>query len=183
MKVLIIRGYDSSTNMDESIEVAGKSINITMLPIGKPVLLKKKLKSVLAKYNPADYDYIYLVSMSSCITSILDDKLLSKVCLITPFYLRTKPIFQLLKATPKDFFGCYILMFFSGKMGKFDQRIRVKLAELDNITDNNFFQQKFKNIEIIKGVCHFLGEYGVLDIVKKDIEKFILNRNLVSDHS
>ena len=183
MRVLIIRGYDSSASLEETIEVAGKNIKITMVPIGKPILLRKKLKSVLVKYNPANYDYIYLVSMSSCITSILDDKYLGKVCIITPFYLYTKPICQLLKSTPKDFFGCHILMLLSGRMGKFDQRIRVKLAELDDITDNDFFQKKFKNIEITKGVNHYLGEYGVLDIVKKDLEEYVIKLNLVSNYS
>ncbi|QLE78533.1 hypothetical protein FLM55_01760 [Francisella sp. Scap27] len=161
--------------MKETIEIYGKAVNITMEPIGKPVNLRKKFKNILSKYHLADYDQIYLVSMSSCMTSIIDKKYFDRVCLITPFYLYTKPVCKLLKAAPKDFFGCHILILLNGRMGTFDKRIRLKLAELDNITDNKYFMKHFENIEVIKGVDHYLGEMGVLDIVKSDISKQISN--------
>ena len=175
MKVLVIRGYNSCVSMEDDIEINGRNVNVIMEPIGKPVKLKRKLVSILAKHNPEDYDQIYLVSMSSCMTSLIDEKYLDKVCMITPFYLYTRSVCQLLKSAPKDFFGCHILMLLNGRMGAFDKRIRLKLAELDNITDNKYFMKHFENIEVIKGVDHYLGEIGVLDIVKNDISKQISN--------
>ena len=79
MNILIIRGYDSSFSMKETIEIYGKAVNITMEPIGKPVNLRKKFKNILSKYHLADYDQIYLVSMSSCMTSIIDKKYFDRV--------------------------------------------------------------------------------------------------------
>lgn len=175
MNILIVRGYDSSFSMKETIDIYGKAVNITMEPIGKPVNIRKKFKDILSKHHLSDYDQIYLVSMSSCMTSVIDKKYFDKLCLITPFYLYPKPVCKLLKSSLKDFFGCYVLMLLNGRMGAFDNRIRIKLAELDDVTDNKYFTKHFKNIEVIKGVSHYLGEMGVLDIVKSDISKQIPN--------
>ncbi len=107
--------------------------------------------------------------MGSCLTSIVDDKYLDKIVLITPFYLYTKPICRLLKSSPKDFFGCHILMAFNGRMGKFDRRLKVILTELDNITDNKYFMKYFDNMDVIEGLDHSLGENGALRIIEKDL--------------
>ena len=174
MKILIIRGYNSFAFIKQVINVNNNDIEITNVPIGKPVRLKNKLQSIISCYNFDDYDQIYLVSMSSCIASLVDEKYFEKICMITPFFLYTRPVCILLKSTPRDFFGCHILMAINGKMGKFDSRIRVKLAEFDNITDNKYFSKKFSNIEMIYGVDHYLGENGALELVKKDIAKLLM---------
>lgn len=173
MNILVFRGYTSSEYSKEVINIGDESVNVTMVPIGEPRLVRKKFKQLLSKYNLDDYDYIYLVSMSSCMTSIIDKKYFNKLCLITPFYLHLKPIRQLLRVNFKDFLGCHILILLNGRMGVFDKDIRVILAELDEVTDNNFFQEKFEKVEVIKGINHSLEELGVLNIVKNDIKIFL----------
>jgi len=175
MKILVIRGYDSHEYFEEIIKVNEQTVNITIVPIGKPILLRKRLKSIIAEYDFESYDKIYLISMASCLTSIVDERYIPKITLITPFYLYSRPIYQLLKSTPKDFFGCHILMAFSGRMGLFDKRLKLILTELDNITDNKYFQKKFTNIEMIKGLNHNLGEYGALKIIQDDLSRRICN--------
>jgi hypothetical protein len=142
-----------------------------MVPIGKPVKLKKKLLSIMLEYDFDSYDQIYVVSMASCITSLVHERHFNKICMITPFFLYTNPVCNLLKSTPKDFFGCHILMMFSGRMGRFDKRLKVILTELDDITDNKYFQKKFTNIDIIKGLNHSLGENGALKIIKDNLSE------------
>ena len=171
MKILIIRGYDSHEYFEETIEVRGQTANVTIVPIGKPLLLKKRLKKIVSQYDFDDYDKIYLISIASCLTSIIDDKYIPKIALITPFFLYSRPICQLLKSTPKDFFGCHILMAFNGRMGLFDKRLKVILTELDNITDNKYFQKKFTNIKMIKGLGHCLGENGALKIIQNELNE------------
>lgn len=167
MKILVIRGYDSHEYFEETVEIDGKLANVTIVPIGKPILLRKRLKNIVAQYDFDNYDKIYLISMASCLTSIIDKKYILKIVLVTPFFLYSRPICQLLKSTPKDFFGCHILMAFSGRMGLFDNRLKIILTELDDITDNKFFQKRFTNIEMIKGLNHYLGEDGALKIIQK----------------
>ena len=169
MKILIVRGYDSYEYFEETIDVKGQIVNITIVPIGKPVLLKKKFKQIISQYNFDDYDRIYLISMASCLTSIVDSKYIPKITLITPFFLYSRPICQLLKSSPKDFFGSHILMLFNGRMGLFDKRLKIILTELDIVTDNKYFQKKFMNITIIKGLDHCLGEDGALKIIRSDL--------------
>lgn len=171
MNILVFRGYTSSQHSKQIVNINDKDITVTMVPIGKPILVRKKFNKLLSNYNLDNYDHIYLVSMSSCMTSLIDKKFLKKVCLITPFYLYTKPVCKLFKSALKDFFGCHILMALSGRMGVFDSDIRIKLAEFDKTTDNIFFEKKFSQIEIINGVDHYLGELGILDIIKKDLEQ------------
>ena len=173
MKVLIVRGYDSHEYFEEVIHVKGQAINVSIVPIGKPILLKKRLKSIISQYNFGDYDRIYLISMASCLTSIIDERYIPKIALITPFFLYSRPICQLLKSAPKDFFSCHILMVLNGRMGLFDKRLKLILTELDNVTDNKYFEQKFTNIEIIKGLDHSLGENGALKIIQNDISAFV----------
>ena len=169
MKVLVIRGYDSHEHFEEIVEVNGQTVNVTIVPMGKPVLLKKSLKKIIAEYDFDNYDKIYLISMASCLTSIVDDRHIPKISLITPFYLFSKPVCKLLKSKIKDFFGCYILMLFNGRMGLFDNRLKLILTELDDITDNKYFQKKFTNTKMIKGLNHNLGEHGALKIIQDDL--------------
>ncbi|MFT4694076.1 MAG: hypothetical protein ACI8TE_000975 [Francisella sp.] len=171
MKVLVIRGYDSHEHFEEIVEVNGQTVSVTIVPIGKPIFLRKRLRKIMTEYNFDDYDRIYLISIASCLTSLVDDKHIFKIALITPFFLYSRLICQLLKSTPKDFFGCHILMMFSGRMGRFDKRLKVILTELDDITDNKYFQKKFTNIDIIKGLNHYLGENGALKIIKDDLSE------------
>jgi hypothetical protein len=173
MNILIIRGYKSFEFVKETISISSKDVNVTMVPIGKPVKLKKKLLSIMLEYDFDSYDQIYVVSMASCITSLVPERHIGKVCMITPFFLYTHPVCTLLKSIPKDFFGCHILMAINGKMGRFDNRIRVKLAENDNVTDNKYFSKRFSRVEIIPNVTHCLGEDGVLAIVKDDVAKLL----------
>ena len=169
MKVLVIRGYDSYEYFEETIDIKGEMINVTIVPIGKPVLLKKRLQKIAEGYDFDNYDRIYLISMASCLTSMVDDKHISKIVLITPFYLYAKPVCQLLKSKLKDFFGCYILIACNGRMGLFDNRLKIILTEFDDITDNKYFQKKFTNTTMIKGLNHNLGENGALKIIQKDL--------------
>lgn len=85
MKVLVIRGYDSHEHFEEIIHLENKKIEVTIVPIGKPILLKKKLKKIISEYDFECYDKIYLISMASCMTSLIDQKHIPKVSLITPF--------------------------------------------------------------------------------------------------
>lgn len=173
MNVLIVRGYNSFEFVKETISISNTDVNVTMVPIGKPVKLKKKLLGIMLEYDFDSYDQIYVVSMASCITSLLHERHFNKICMITPFFLYTHPVCNLLKSTPKDFFGCHILMAINRKMGKFDDRVRVKLAENDRITDNKYFSKRFNSVETIPNVTHCLGEDGVLEIVKDDMLRFI----------
>lgn len=169
MNILVIRGYSSENSFKQTIDINNKKIDLTVVHIGKPILVRKRLKQILSEHNFDNYDYIYVVSMSSCITSIIEERHFSKLCMITPFFLHSRSVRILLKSTPKDFFGCHILMLLNGFMGKFDPRIRVMLAELDNITDNKYFEKGFENIQIIKGLGHCLGEDGLLNIIREDL--------------
>ncbi len=45
MNVLVIRGYDSHEYFEEVIEINRQTVNVTIVPIGKPVLLKKSSKN------------------------------------------------------------------------------------------------------------------------------------------
>ena len=173
MKILVIRGYDSHEYFEETFEVNGQAVNVTIVPMGKPVLLKKRLKKIITEYDVNNYDKIYLISMASCLTSIVDDRHISKITLITPFFLYSRPIYHLLKSKFKDFFGCYILIAFSGRMGLFDNRLKLILTELDDVTDNKYFQKKFTNIKMIKGLTHNLGEHGALKIIQNDLSEDI----------
>jgi len=157
MKILMLRGYDSHEYFDEIIEVNDIKASITIVPIGKPVFIKKKLLSIINKYNFDDYTAIYVISMSSCITSLVDERHIPKICMITPFYLYTRSVSNLLFTKPKDFFGCYILIMLNGRMGRFDNRLRIILAELDTVTYNRFYKKKFNNINIVNGVNHSFG--------------------------
>ena len=132
----------------------------------------------MSKYALDNYDRVYLISMSSCLTSLVEDRHLAKISLITPFYLYTKPICQLLKSSIIDFFGCHILMAFSGRMGLFDQRLKIILTEIDNITDNKYFYKRFKNVKTIKGLEHSLEEYGALKIIKNDLSEDTISTTL-----
>ena len=165
----MLRGYDSHEYFDETLDINGIKANVTIVPIGKPIFLKKKLLSIIDEYNFDDYDAIYVVSMASCITSLIDERHIPKVCMITPFYLYTKSVFNLLFTNLKDYFGCLILIMLNGRMGRFDNRLRVILAELDTVTYNTFYKKKFNNIEIVNGVNHSLGQYGALDIIRDDL--------------
>lgn len=60
-------------------------------------------------------------------------------------------------------------MMLSGRMGRFDDRLNIILAELDDITDNRYFQKRFSNTRVIDGVNHYLGEDGALKIIKHDL--------------
>ena len=93
--------------------------------------------------------------MSSCLASLVEDRHIAKISLITPFYLYTKPICQLLKSSIIDFFGCHILMAFSGRMGLFDQRLKIILTEIDNITDNKYFGSTAINVDLLKCMSAF----------------------------
>ena len=56
MKVLVVRGYDSHESFDETIYVKMQAISVTIVHIGKPIFLKKKLKNIMSKYALDNYD-------------------------------------------------------------------------------------------------------------------------------
>ncbi len=171
MKILVIRGYKSENFFEHTLDLNGTKAHLTIEPIGEPVLVKKKLLSILAKYNLDEFDHIYTVSMSSCMTSLIDAKYFDKLCMVTPFYLYNRPVFKLLKSRSKfkDFLGCQLLMLLNGRMGSFDDRIRLILAEKDNVTDNRFFKKKFSNLKELSDLDHYLGEEGALKVIEDDL--------------
>jgi hypothetical protein len=173
MQVLVLRGYRSKDKSKEIIQIKDISITIELIPLGNPILIRKSMKKILSNHNLNNYDKIYLASMSACATSLIDKKHFHKIILVAPFFLRFKTIYQLVGIHTKDFLSCILLITLNGRMGVLSEDMRVKLAELDDVVNNNYFIKKSNNVEIMDRLDHYLGNFSMLDIVTNDLKKNI----------
>ena len=88
-----------------------------------------------------------------------------------PFSFKT--IFKLVRIHPKDFLGSILLIILNGRMGILSENMRVKLAELDDVVNNEYFIRKSNNVEIMNKLDHYLGDFSMLDIITADLTKNI----------
>ncbi|GAB4222564.1 MAG: hypothetical protein Kow0076_4120 [Francisella sp.] len=185
LNVLVIRGYYSKGNSLEYLNINNIEVKVTTVALGRPVLVKRKLQKIINKYKVCEhnrYDLIYAISMSSCISSLVDEKVHKKLHLITPFFLHYKTISVLARFKIRKMLGAYLLLLLNGKLGDFHKDVRVTLAEKDKIVDNKFFACKWSNVNWIKGIDHHLPKEVFEDILVRDINNLInLNQlNLLS---
>ena len=173
MNVLVLRGYYSKDGGVSYIDFNGLKIKVTTVALGQPVFVKRRLKKIIHKYqiNNQNYDLIYAISMSAGISSLVDEKLYKKLHLITPFFIHHKTMLILRKFKLRKFLGAYFLLLVNGRLGKFDKSIKVTLAEHDNIADNNFFQNTWDDVNLIKDFDHYITAEVVENIIKKDIKE------------
>ncbi|AIT10264.1 hypothetical protein LO80_02700 [Candidatus Francisella endociliophora] len=171
LNIIIIRGYYSKGDSVECVNVDGVKVKVTTVALGRPVFVKRKLKRIIHKYNinSGKYDLIYAISMSAGISSLIDEALYEKLHLITPFFIHHKTMRVLRKVRLRKMLGAYFLLLMNGKLGKFNEAIRVTLAEHDNIVDNGFFESTWGSVELLEGIDHTLSKEVVEDVIRKDI--------------
>ncbi|WP_150466434.1 hypothetical protein [Francisella sp. SYW-9] len=178
LNVIIIRGYFSKGDSVVHTVVDGKKVKVTTVALGRPVFVKRKLKRIIDKYkiNRENYDLIYAISMSAGISSLIDEELYKKLHLITPFFIHHKTMRVLRKVRLRKMLGAYFLLFMNGKLGKFNENIKVTLTENDTIVDNKFFESTWGKTNLIKDLDHTLNDEVIEEILKKDIELMSSNK-------
>lgn len=77
LNILVIRGYYSKGDSVEHIDVDGIKVKVTTVALGRPVFVRRKLKRIIDKYKVSadNYDLIYAISMSTGISSLIDEAL------------------------------------------------------------------------------------------------------------
>ncbi|QIW10466.1 hypothetical protein [Francisella sp. LA112445] len=179
LNIIIIRGYYSKGDSVVHTDFDGIKVKVTTVALGRPVFVKRKLKRIIDKYkiSSENYDLIYAISMSAGISSLIDEELYKKLHLITPFFIHHKTMRVLRKVRLRKMLGAYFLLLMNGKLGKFNQNIKVTLTENDTIVDNKFFESAWGEVNLIKDLDHTLNDEVIEEILKKDIELISRNNN------